>query len=55
MAAGYEKKKKVWTSQEDEELLQLIGEKGVPWKEIHLHMEGRTEKMCYSRYRRLLA
>lgn len=25
------------------------------WRDIEQHMPERTEKMCYSRYRRLLA
>lgn len=45
----------MWTAEEDQRLLELVGTQNVPWREIEQHMPERTEKMCYSRYRRLLA
>lgn len=45
----------MWTAGEDQRLLELVGSQNVPWREIEQHMPERTEKMCYSRYRRLLA
>lgn len=54
MAAGYDSKKKAWTSEEDQRLVDLVEKQNIPWKHIQDHMPDRTQKMCYSRYRRLI-
>ena len=50
--AGYEKKKQPWTEDEDSKLMSLIGRK-LKWMQIAEEMDGRSIKMCYSRYKRL--
>ena len=42
MAAGYDSKKKAWTSQEDERLVDLVEKQNIPWKHIQDHMPERT-------------
>jgi hypothetical protein len=32
LAAGYERKKRVWTAEEDQMLLELVGTQNIPWK-----------------------
>ena len=50
--AGYEKKKQAWTEEQDAKLLMLVSKK-LRWIQIADEMDGRSVKMCYSRYKRL--
>ena len=53
LEAGYPTNKKSWNEEEDALLMKLFHEGDLSWKEIGQKMEGRTAKMCYSRYRRI--
>ena len=42
-----------WTIREDELLKKLVEVDELEWRDIPKFFEGRTQNMCYSRYRRL--
>ena len=42
LEAGYEKKKRVWSAEEDELLLELVSNRGVSWRDIETYMPERT-------------
>lgn len=43
-------KKGHWTPQEDAKLLELVKSIGRKWKDISMHIEGRTGKQCRDRF-----
>ena len=50
------KNRKIWTSKEDELLLQYcadVKENQFHWKDIALHFTNKTPLQCFSRYNRI--
>ena len=53
--AEYVRRKQPFTSQEDIQLLKLVGTFGTNWKAVSTYMNGRTQRQCRERYRTYLA
>jgi myb proto-oncogene protein len=48
------RKVKTWTTQEDNQLLEIYNKYPKRWTEIAAHMPERNENQCLHRYRRLI-
>ncbi|KAF2732066.1 hypothetical protein EJ04DRAFT_396844, partial [Polyplosphaeria fusca] len=44
-----------WRPEEDARLMELVGEKGLNWKDISKELPGRSEKSCSQRYYQFLS